>query len=88
MLPPTRIIERAGVRIGFIGVTTRRRPSSCSTSTRERFDWPDISDVVNRYAADLRRKGVEAIVVLAHAGAFQATVTRRGEARWSTRPAK
>ncbi len=72
-LPPTKIIERAGVRIGFIGVTTESTPRFVLDEHTKRFRWLDISSVVNRHAARLRRKGVEAIVVLAHSGAFEAT---------------
>ena len=72
-LPPTKIIERAGVRIGFIGVTTEGTPRFVLDRHTQRFRWLDISTVVNRHAARLRRRGVEAIVVLAHSGAFEAT---------------
>ena len=68
-LAPTRIVERAGVRIGFIGVTTHETPDYLLARHKERFDFLDISDTVNRHAATLRRQGVEAIVVLAHSGA-------------------
>jgi 5'-nucleotidase len=68
-LPPTRIIERAGVRIGFIGVTTHETPDYLLARHKKRFSFLDISDTVNRYAAELQRQSVEAIVVLAHSGA-------------------
>jgi len=68
-LPPTRIVERAGVRIGFIGVTTHETPDYLLARHKERFDFLDISTTVNRYAARLRGQGVQAIVVLAHSGA-------------------
>ncbi len=68
-LPPTRVIERAGVRIGFIGVTTTTTPDYVLSQHAGRFSFPDISDAVNRQAAELRQHGVEAIVVLAHSGA-------------------
>ena len=72
-MPPTKIVERAGVRIGFIGVTTESTPHFLLGEHSGRFNWLDISTTVNRHAADLRRQGVEAIVVLAHSGAFHAT---------------
>lgn len=74
-LPPTRIVERAGVRIGFIGVTTHETPDYLLARHKEHFDFLDISDTVNRHAATLRRQGVEAIVVLAHSGAKHANRT-------------
>ena len=71
-LPPTRVIERDGVRIGFIGVTTPSTPEFVLPRHADRFRFLDISDSVNRHAADLQRAGVEAIVVLAHSGAYHA----------------
>jgi 5'-nucleotidase len=68
-LPPTRIVELAGVRVGFIGVTTHETPDYLLARHKQRFEFLDISDTVNRHAAALRRRGVEAIVVLAHSGA-------------------
>jgi len=70
-LPPYRIVERAGVKIGFIGVTTDTAPRYLLSRYARRFRFLDISDSVNRSVPALRRRGVEAIVVLAHSGAFQ-----------------
>ena len=42
-LPPTRVIERAGMRIGFIGVTTHETPDYLLERHKERFDFLDIS---------------------------------------------
>ena len=69
MLPPYRIVERAGVRVGFIGVTTPSTPKFLIRRFAERLRFSDISDTVNRWVPELRRRDVEAIVVLAHAGA-------------------
>jgi 5'-nucleotidase len=71
VLPPYQIIERAGVKIGFIGVTTTDTPYFLLSQFARQFRWADLSDTVNRYVPVLERQGVEAIVVLAHAGAFQ-----------------
>jgi 5'-nucleotidase len=70
-LPPYRIVERAGVTIGFIGVTTDTAPRYLLTRYADRFRFLDISDSVNHWVPALRRRGVNAIVVLAHSGAFQ-----------------
>ena len=67
-LPPYAIIERAGVRIGFIGVTTESTPHFLLRRHAERFRFTDISEAVDRWVPVLRRRGVQAIVVLAHAG--------------------
>ena len=68
LLRPYEIVERAGVRVGFIGVTTPSTPRFLLKRHAARFRFTDISEAVNRWVPDLRRRGVEAIVVLAHAG--------------------
>src|SRR5687767_9318338 len=67
-VPPYAVVERAGVRIGFIGVTTESTPTFLLRRHAERFRFTDISDAVNRWVPVLRRRGIRAIVVLAHAG--------------------
>ena len=69
LLPPYRIVERAGVRVGFIGVTTQSTPRFLLPRHAAGFRYGDLSEAVDRWVPDLRRRGVEAIVVLAHAGA-------------------
>jgi 5'-nucleotidase len=70
-LPPYRIVERDGVKVGFIGVTTNTATQYLLPRYARRFRFLDMSDSVNRQVPRLRRQGVEAIVVLAHSGAFQ-----------------
>ena len=67
-LPPYAVIERAGVRVGFIGVTTPSTPRFLLERHAARFRFTDMSDAVNRWVPVLQDKGVRAIVVLAHAG--------------------
>lgn len=67
-LPPYAVVERAGVRIGFIGVTTPSTPKFLLDRYSARFRFTDISEAVNRWVPVLERMGVRAIVVLAHAG--------------------
>lgn len=69
VLPPYRVVERAGVRVGFIGVTTPSTPHFVLPRFADRFRFLDMSDSVNRSVEELERRGVEAIVVLAHSGA-------------------
>ena len=52
-------------------MTTTDTPYFLLSQFARQFRWADLSDTVNRYVPVLRRQGVEAIVVLAHAGAFQ-----------------
>jgi 5'-nucleotidase len=69
LLPPYRVVERAGVRVGFIGVTTASTPHFLLPRHAERYHFTDVSDAVDRWVPELRSEGVEAIVVLAHSGA-------------------
>jgi 5'-nucleotidase len=79
ILPPYRIVRRAGVKVGFIGVTTEDTPYFLLSEFARQYRWTDISDAVNRWVPELQRRGVEAIVVLAHAGAFQDGDVAAGE---------
>jgi 5'-nucleotidase len=79
ILPPYRIVRRAGVKVGFIGVTTEDTPYFLLSEFARRYRWTDLSESVNRWVPELRRRGVAAIVVLAHAGAFQEGDAAEGE---------
>ncbi|MEA2332453.1 MAG: 5-nucleotidase [Thermoleophilaceae bacterium] len=79
ILPPYRIVERDGVRVGFIGVSTPDTPYFLLSEFARGYRWLDLSDTVNRWLPELRRRGVEAIVVLAHAGALQEGANAAGE---------
>ena len=79
ILPPYQVVRRAGVRVGFIGVTTEDTPQWLLPEHRRPYRFTDISDAVNRWTSVLQRRGVEAIVVLAHSGAFQKGTEATGE---------
>jgi 5'-nucleotidase len=78
-LPPYKVIERGGVRVGFIGVTTDDTPTWLLPEFKREYRFLDISEAVNRWVPELRSRGVEAIVVLAHSGAFQKGAAAGGE---------
>ena len=78
-LPPYKLIERGGVRVGFIGVTTDDTPTWLLPEFKREYRFLDISETVNRWVPELRAQGVEAIVVLAHSGAFQKGASAVGE---------
>ena len=73
VLPPYEIVERDGVKVGFIGVTTEETPDIVVPDAVAPFEFLDISETVDRYAKELRKQGVETVVVLAHAGGSQTT---------------
>jgi 5'-nucleotidase len=70
-LPPYKVIERAGVKVGFIGVTTNSATRYILPRFADRLRFGDMSDAVNRVVPELQRQGVQAIVVLAHSGGYQ-----------------
>ncbi len=71
VLPPYSVVNKDGVKVGFIGVTTLETPSIVVPDAVAPFEYLDISATVNRYAKALQNRGVESIVVLAHAGGVQ-----------------
>src|SRR5829696_6969044 len=85
ILPPYQVVERAGVKVGFIGVTTTDTPFFLLSQFAREYRWTDLSDAVNRYVPELQHQGVQAIVVLAHAGAFQSGDDAAGEVVDETR---
>ena len=72
VLPPYKVVERQGAKVGFIGVTTTSTPIFLLRRFAKDYRYLDLSDTVNTYVSELQRQGVQAIVVLAHAGAFEA----------------
>ncbi len=79
LLPPYKIVTRGGVRVGFIGVTTDETPRWLLPEFKHEHRFLDVSETVNRWVPELRSRGVEAIVVLAHSGAFQKGPSAAGE---------
>ena len=68
MLPPYAIEKIGGVRIGLIGISLRSTPTIVTPSGVAGIDFLDEAETVNRYTAELKRRGVETIVVLLHGG--------------------
>jgi 5'-nucleotidase len=80
VLPPYKIVKKDGINVGFIGVTTLETPRIVLPDAVAPFDYPDISDTVNKYAKELQAQGVQSIVVLAHAGGmYQSAKVATGE---------
>ncbi|MDN4074330.1 bifunctional metallophosphatase/5'-nucleotidase [Fictibacillus terranigra] len=66
VLPPYVIKKVGGVPIGFIGVALSDTPSVVMPSGVEGVEFTDETQAINKYAAELKAKGVKSIVVLAH----------------------
>jgi len=65
---PYAIRRLGGVRIGFIGMTLEGTPDIVPPSVSQAFRFLDEAATANRYVRRLRRRGVQAIVVLLHEG--------------------
>ncbi|SCL39826.1 5'-nucleotidase [Micromonospora pallida] len=72
LLAPYAIHKVDGVKIGFIGMTLEGTPQIVSQEGVAGLEFADEAVTANRYAAELRRQGVETIVVLLHEGGNQA----------------
>jgi 5'-nucleotidase len=66
--PPYTIRKLGGVRIGFIGMTLEGTPDLVPPSVSSALRFLDEAQTVNRYVRRLRRRRVQAIVVLLHEG--------------------
>ncbi|MGN9813266.1 bifunctional metallophosphatase/5'-nucleotidase [Micromonospora sp. BQ11] len=72
LLAPYAIHKVQGVKVGFIGMTLEGTPQIVSQEGVAGLTFADEAVTANRYAAELRAKGVETIVVLLHEGGTQA----------------
>ena len=68
IFPPYKIRTVASVKIGIIGVVTTETPTIVMPSAVAGLTFLPETATVNKYAAELKAKGVNTIVVLLHAG--------------------
>lgn len=61
-----------GAQIAFIGMTLEGTPDIVSPAGISMLDFHDEADTVNALIPELRKKGIETIVVLIHEGGFPA----------------
>lgn len=71
LLAPYAIHKVQGVKVGFIGMTLEGTPRIVSQQGVAGLTFADEAQTANRYARELRRQGVETIVVLLHEGGTQ-----------------
>lgn len=72
---PYTVLETGGQKIGVIGVVTQETPSMIVTKGNETLKITDEAEAINKYTAELKEKGIESIVVLAHNPATQTGYT-------------
>lgn len=68
LFPAYSIQNFNGARVAFIGMTLEGTPTIVSPSGVAGLDFLDEADTVNALVPELKRRGVEAIVVLVHEG--------------------
>lgn len=66
ILQPYHIEQVNGVPIGFIGVALSDTPNIVTPSGVAGVKFTDEVEAINKYSAELKAKGVETIIVLAH----------------------
>ncbi len=68
IFPGYKIFNVSGVKVGFIGMTLEDTPSIVTQSGIQGLTFTDEVDTANALVPELRKKGVNAIVVLLHQG--------------------
>jgi 5'-nucleotidase len=72
ILPPYKIRKVGDVEVGFVGMTLEGTPSIVNPNGITTVNFLDEVTTANKYAKELKRKGVNAIVLLLHEGGSQA----------------
>ena len=67
---PYTVKEVDGVKVGFIGIVTTDIPNLVLKQHYLGYDFLDEAETIEKYSKELKAKGVEAIVVLAHVSAL------------------
>ncbi|MEU2898045.1 bifunctional metallophosphatase/5'-nucleotidase [Streptomyces sp. NPDC001273] len=73
LLKPYWVWKQRDVKVGFIGVTLEGTPDIVSAEGVKGLSFKDEAETINKYARELRRKGVKSIVALIHEGGFPAS---------------
>jgi 5'-nucleotidase len=68
ILPPYYVKRFQGIPVAFIGLTLQATPTIVGQSGVAGLEFRDEAETVNRLVPELRRQGIEAIVVLIHEG--------------------
>ncbi len=71
IFPAYKITCINGVPIGFIGVALKDTPSILTPSKIKGLKFLDEAETINKYAKELKHRGVKTIVVIIHDGGYQ-----------------
>jgi len=71
ILPATAVRTVRGVKVGYIGMTLEATPTLVAQAGIRGIEFRDEVETANLAARELRRRGVETIIVLLHEGGLQ-----------------
>ena len=71
VLPGTAVRTVRGVKVGYIGMTLEATPTLVAQAGIQGLEFRDEVETANRAARELRRRGVQTIIVLLHEGGLQ-----------------
>ncbi len=77
---PWTVVEKEGVRVGFVGMTTRSTPTTTKPTNVVDFEFRSISEALDRYIPIVRQQDVDFVVAVMHEGAFCDADACAGEA--------
>ena len=68
---PFAIIERSGVKVGFIGLATPETAYKTLKANVENYEFRDPIEIVTEWVPKVKAAGADIIIALTHLGAFQ-----------------
>jgi len=68
---PFAIIEKAGVKVGFIGLATPETAYKTLKANVENYEFRDPVEVITEWVPKVKDAGADLIIALTHLGAFQ-----------------
>lgn len=75
IFPAYKTVSYNGVHVAFIGMTLEGTPSIVTPSGIAELNFLDEAETVNALVPELKRRGIEAIVVLLHEGGSQSVAS-------------
>jgi 5'-nucleotidase len=72
LFPPYAVQRFDGIPVAFIGLTLEGTPSLVTASGVDGLEFLDEARAINALVAEIRRQGIEAIVVVIHQGGYPA----------------
>lgn len=73
LLAPYTVQRMKGAKVGFIGVTLEGTADIVAPGGIKGLEFLDEAETINKYTAELKRKGVNAVVALVHEGGYPAS---------------